>query len=121
MEIKTENGKKWNINLDSERNFWNEKLKDKFIKIPKNCPLCMKPYINKIPNSTLNNPILGKCTKFEKAIYLRENIIFGLFPSAQASKFFIINLWLLEEKNLNKIFNYMKNNTSININNQQFL
>ena len=36
MEIKTEDEKKWNINVDFERTFWKEKLYDKFIKIPKN-------------------------------------------------------------------------------------
>ena len=120
MEINTEDEKKWNISVDSERTFWNENLIDKYIKLPKICPLCSKQNINKIQNNTLNNPILGKCTKCGKNIYLRQNSIFGLFPRTPASIIFnIIRLWLLEEKNLNKIFNYMKNNTSIILNNQQ--
>ena len=58
MEIKSDDEEKWNINVDSERTFCIEELIDKFIKIQKNCPLSkINKYINKIPNSTLNNPI----------------------------------------------------------------
>ena len=117
----------------SERNFQNDKLIDKFIKIPKNCPLCMKPYISKIPNNILNllrsnldlklHNNLVKVTTigelksliilFQVNILMRESYlslresIFGLFPRKPASIFFnIIKLWLLEEKNLNKMLNY---------------
>ena len=38
MEINTEDEKKWNISVDSERTFWNENLIDKYIKLPKICP-----------------------------------------------------------------------------------
>ena len=66
-------GKKWNISLEWERNFWRQSLLYKFIFIPENCSLCTSAItLNK--NESNCNPIIGRCKnkKCRKLIWLRK-------------------------------------------------
>ena len=120
MLQKTADELKWNINISNERKYWYENIINIFVKIPKICPNCSKHNVNEKDNNTLNNPILFKCSKCGKVIYLRNNSFFGLFPRTPASLIdYIIKRWLLEENNATKIYNKIVNNTTIHISDDQ--
>lgn len=67
-------------------------------------------------NSSLNNPILYKCTKCGKVLYLRKNNIFELFPRTPITLIHnVIKLWLLGEKNATNIYKNLVENSEITI------
>lgn len=120
MLLKTSDEIKWNIDIFTERNYWKANLIKKFIIIPKACPLCASNNIHEIENSSLNNPILYKCTKYGKLLYLRKNNIFELFPRTPASLIHnVIKLWLIGEKNATNIYKNLVGNSGIRITDNQ--
>ena len=79
MLAKTADEIKWNIDIFTERNYWKANLIKKYIIIPKAYPICASNNIHEIENSSLNNPILYKCTKYRKLLYLRKIIFLNYF------------------------------------------
>lgn len=67
-------------------------------------------------NESLNNPIIYRCNKCKKAIYLRDHTIYGKFPRTPALIIpIIIKLWIIDEKNTTQIFEKLTNNSGIRI------
>ena len=58
---------------------WKKILVWKFTKTPEISPNCSKHNIYEKDNDTLNNPILFKCFKCGKVIYLRNNNFLDCF------------------------------------------
>lgn len=81
---------KWNIKINIERDYWKKNLLRIFIPIPKSCPLCKYNILLSYENETLNNPILYRCNKCKKVIYIRELTIYGKFPLTPSSIIHII-------------------------------
>ena len=96
------------------------KFNKKIYNKPKACPLCASNNIHEIENSSLNNPLLYKCTKCGKLLYLIKNNIFELFPRTPASLIHnVIKLWLIGEKNAINIYKNLVENSGIRITDNQ--
>ena len=105
MENLKDDEVKWNIKINTEREYWKKNLLGVFIPIPKSCPLCKYNILHSYENETLNNPILYRCNKCKKVIYIRELKIYGKFPCISASLIhIIIKLWIIEQLNTTQIF-----------------
>ena len=95
--------------IEYKNKYW-ERILEKnflgvFIPIPKSCPLCKYNILHSYENETLNNPILYRCNKCKKVIYIRELKIYGKFPCISASLIhIIIKLWIIEQLNTTQIF-----------------
>lgn len=89
------------------------KFNKKFIIIPKACPLWASNNIHEIENASLNNPIIYKCTKCGKLLYLRKKIFLNYFPSSLIHN--VIKLWLIGEKNASNIYKNLVENSGIRI------
>lgn len=104
MESKTADEIKWNINITTEREYWYNHLFKTFIKAPLECPNCSKKNANEKKYKSLKNPIVYKCLKCGKIIYLRQNTFYSLFPRAPAYIIHnILKIWLIDELNASKI------------------
>ena len=105
MQIRTSDEIKWKISIEAEREYLLNNLINNFIKIPEKCPLCSKTNINIKNKNSLNNPLISKCSKYGKIIYLRNDTFYSLFPRTPASIIHnIIKMNILEQKNANQIF-----------------
>ena len=119
MQIRTSDEIKWSISIEAEREYWFNNLINNFIKTPEKCPLCSKTNINIKNNNSLNNPLISKCSKCGKIIYLRNDTFYSLFPRAPASIIHnIMKMNILEQKNANQIFKSLINNSAIHINDE---
>ena len=97
---------KWKINIETERAFWNKYLLDKNIPIPKYCINFNHGIINLINQDNDTNPIIGKYNyyKCNRNILLRKGTIFEFHKHTPASVLYkIIELWILDELNVNEI------------------
>ena len=105
-----ENENKWPIPIDKEREIWTNKLIPNFIRIPDKCPICKIGIIYLRKNNSLNNPFLGKCNKYNcnREIYLRKGTIFAENNKTPCSVLFkVLELWLLEEHNVQEIIKHL--------------
>ena len=76
--------------------------------------------MNEKENNSLNIPIVYKCSKCGKIIYLRQNNFYSLFPRTPASVIHnILKIWLLGEQNATKIYKAISNNSTIHESDEQ--
>ena len=83
------------------------------IDIPQICPLCGRKKINLNDNESIYNPVIALCTynKCRKIIYLRQGTILDHYSKVPASVFFyVINLWIICEKNDVQIHKFLSEN-----------
>lgn len=59
------NNSYWNINLESERKLWKEKILGKFIILPSICPFCNEGKVGITNYPSKYNPIKGKCHNYK--------------------------------------------------------
>ena len=91
---------------------------DKYIPIPKECINCNHGVINLINQNNETNPIIGKSNyyKCNRNIRLRKGIIFEFYMHTPASVLYkIIELWILDELNMNKIKEKLIDNLNQNL------
>ena len=101
------------INIIKERKFWYLYIIKMLIDIPQICPLCGRNKINLYDNENIYNPVIARCTynKFRKIIYLRQGTILDHYSKVPASVFFyVINLWIIYEKNGVQIHKFLSEN-----------
>ena len=85
-----------------------------------NSPKFCKKKCEQKENNSLNNPIVYKCSKCGKIIYLRQNNFYSLFPRTPASVIHnILKIWLLGEQNATKIYMAISNNSTIHVSVEQ--
>ena len=119
MENKISDEIKWNINITTEREYWYNHLLKTFIKVPFECPNCKKNVKEK-ENNSFNNPIVYKCSKCGKIIYLRQYNFYSLFPRTTASAIHnIVKMWLIGEQNATKIYKAISNNYTFHVSDEQ--
>lgn len=58
MIIYISDEQKWNITIDSEREYWNNHIIGKYFNLPTECTNCKNSNIHLIENPALNNPFL---------------------------------------------------------------
>jgi hypothetical protein len=116
MELLKDDEIKWNIRLNTERQYWKKNLLGEFIPIPKDCPLYKYTSLHASEIESLNNPIIYRCNKCKKAIYIRDHTIYGKFPPTPVSIIhIIIKFWLTDELNTTQIFEKLTKNIGIRI------
>ena len=83
---------KWNIDITKEREIWNKKIIDIFIKVPHICDSCNHGFVNLINQDNEINPIIGKWNSYncKKNIYLRKVTIFETYKHTPVSVLYII-------------------------------
>ena len=107
----TNNIKKYEENIQIERELWNEYISKGLIRLAYKCPKCKKNITLKEYNSSIN-PYVGRCNniKCRKIEYLRKHTIFELNSKTHLSLIrYRVELSLFHFKNENHIYDLIIN------------
>ena len=102
------NRKNQYIEISTEREIWRNKLLNKLIPVPDSCQYYNKGIFILQNKNNLINPLIAKCSFYQcrKEKYLLIGTIFEYnYKTPVSVLYYILKLWLGEEKNVQEIKN----------------